>query len=284
VELEQQLEQRLRQELGPKMIEEAREQSTRMLSRTKAAIENAVTEVQEEFQRRSKEELAVVEERAGQISAHIVETIREQLRDGVGDLQRKLVGGRNQLKHTSEELMASLQNSLNNEHNARRGELEQVRADVAAESLRLHEQVGQLDTHIRMLNESVQSWESSLEERLSHMAAEALNNTRAGIEGAADSILRELKTHSAQVIATQMDDAAGNMRIVQKGIIASLSESLKAQSADALQDFEHSMHELAQSSIERLRHRLAGGLSTLVKNLGEQFQFEAGSSNGDRQG
>src|SRR5216683_8118179 len=274
-ELEQQLEQRLRQDLGPKMIEEARQQSTRMLSAAKTAIEKMVGDVQEQFQRSSKEELEVVEQRAGQISAHIVETIREQLRDGVGDLQRKLVDGRNQLRRTSDELLVSLQTSLNDEHNTRRQELEQVRGDVSAESLRLHEQIEQLDSRISTLDESLRSWESGLDGRLSQMASDTLSNTRNEIEDVADGILQELKTRSAQTVGNQMDEAAGNMRIVQKGIVAAVTESLKTQSADALQEFEHSMDELAHSSIERCRNRIATGLNAVVKNLGEQFQAEA---------
>lgn len=283
-ELEQQLEQRLRQELGPKVVEEARQQSSRMLSATKTTMEEIVAEVQEEFQRRSKEELAVVEQRAGQISAHIIDTVREQLRDGVGDLQRKLVDGRNQLRRTSEELLVSLQTTLNDEHNTRREELEQLRVAVAAESLRLHQQVEQLDSRISMVDESLRSWESGLDGRLNQMATDILGNTRNEIECAAGSILQELKTRSTQAVENQMDEAIGNMRIVQKGIIASVSESLKAHAADALQDFEHSMDELAHSSIERCRHRIAAGLNAVVKNLGEQFQAEAsfGSDDSER--
>jgi hypothetical protein len=271
-ELEQQLEQRLRQDLGPKVIEEARQQSASMLSAAKTAIEEMVLGVHEEFQRRSKEELEVVEQRAGQISAHIVETIREQLRDGVGDLQRKLVDGRNQLKRTSDELLVSLQTSLNDEHNRRQGELEQVRGEVAAESLRLHEQIEQLDHRIRMLDESVRSWEAGLDERLGQMASDALQHTRNEIEGVAGSILQELKARGTETLANEMDETVGNMRIVQKGIIVSVSESLKVQSADARQDFERSMDELTHASIERCRNRIATGLSAVVKNLGEQFQ------------
>jgi uncharacterized phage infection (PIP) family protein YhgE len=270
-ELEQQLEQRLRQEMGPKVIEEARQQSTRLLSATKTAIEEMAAQVQEEFRRKSKEELEIVEQRANQIAAHIVESIREQLRDGIGDMQRKLADARSQLVRISDELLASMQSSLNEEHNARRGELEQLRTEVAAESSRLHERVGLLDSHIRMLNESVGSWESSLEERLDQMAVERLNNARNELEGVAGNILQELKTRGAQTIENQVDEAAGNIRIIQKGVVASVSESLKAQSADALQDFEHAMDELAQLSIERCRQRLASGLDSVVKNLGEQF-------------
>jgi len=275
-ELEQQLEQRLRQDLGPKVVNEAREQASRTLSATKTAIETMVAEVQQEFQRRSKEELAVVEERASQISTQIVETIREQLHDGVGDLQRKLADGRNQLKRTGEQLLVSLQTSLSDEHNTRREDLERLRVEVADQSLRLHEQIEQLDNRVSMLHDSLRSWESGLDGRLTQMATETLSNTREQIEAAADSIVQEMKNRGAQTIDNQLDEAAGNMRIIQKGIVASLSESLKAQTAETLQEFERSLDQLTHSSIERCRQRIAAGLNAVVNNLGEQFQAEAG--------
>lgn len=270
-ELEQQLEQRLRQDLGPKVIEETRQQSNRLLSATKTVVEQLVVDVQEEFQRSSKQELQVVEERAAQMSAHIVEYIREQLRDGVGALQRNLVDGSNKLNRTSDELLVSLQTRLNDEHNRRQRELEDLRAEIAAESLRLHEQIQQLDSRISILDESVRSWESGLDERLDQTAGAMVKNARNEIEGVAGSILQELKTRSAQAIADQMDEAAGNMRIVQKGVVASVYESLKAQSAEALQEFEHSMDKLAQSSIERCRNRIAAGLNAVMKNFEDQL-------------
>ena len=270
-ELEQQLEQRLRHYLGPRVVEETREQSERTLSATKAAIEQRVVEVREEFQRKSTEELQVVEQRAGEISARIVENIREQLRDGVGDLQRKLVEGRNQFSRITSELMESLQISLSAEHNARRGELEQLRVEVAAERSRLREEIEQLDSRIGKLDESVRCLESGLDKRLGQMAGDTVKNTRNEIEGVADTVLQEFTARSAQALGRQMDEVAGNMRTVQEGIVASVSDSLKAQSIDALQDFEHSMDELARLSIERWRHRLASGLNALVKNLGEHF-------------
>ena len=270
-ELEQQLEQRLRQDLGPKMVGEAREQSTRVLSETKAAIEQRVSEVREEFQRTSKEELQVVEQRAGEISARIVENIREQLRDGVGDLQRKLVEGRNQFRRITSELLESLQLSLRDEHSARRRELEQLRVEVAAERSRLIEEIEQLDSRIGKLDESVRCLESGLDKRLGQMAGETVKNTRNEIEAVANTMLQEFTVRSAEVFGNQMDETAGNMRSVQEGIVASASDSLKTQSAEALQDFEHSMDEMARISMESWRHRLGSGLSALVRNLGEHF-------------
>jgi len=134
-----------------------------------------------------------------------------------------------------------------------------------------------------MLDESVQAWEADLDERLAQRTGEMVKNTRNEIESVADNILQELKARCAQIVGNQMDEAAGNMRIVQKGVIASVSESLKIQSADALQDFDHSLDQLVHSSIERCRSRIATGLSAVVKNLGEQFSDRAALGSDDRE-
>jgi exonuclease VII small subunit len=172
---------------------------------------------------------------------------------------------------------------LNDEHNARGEELEQLRVQVAAESLRLREQIEQLDSRASMLDESLRSWESGLEEHLSQMATQTVNNTRNEIEGLADNTLQELKARGAQTLSNQMDEAAGDMKIVQQGIVASVSESLKVQSADALQECVRSMGELAHSSIERYRTRIATGLNAVAKNLGEHFQTEPGFGGDDHE-
>ena len=273
-ELEQQLEQRLKQDLGPKMLEEARQQSAQLLSKTQATIELRANEVREEFQKKSREELQVVEQRAHEISAHITQNVREQLRDGVGDLQRKLADGRNHLARLSDELLQSLQSSLHDEHNARLAHLEQLRAAVAVESSRLQEQVEQLNGRIRKLDESVSSLESGLDQRLGQMAADTVKRVRDEMEGISETMLKELTARSGQALESQLDEAAGNMKIVQKGIIASASDSLKAQSAEALRGFEHSMDALARESVERWQLKLADGLSAVLKSLGEQFQRE----------
>jgi len=84
-------------------------------------------------------------------------------------------------------------------------------------------------------------------------------------------MLKEMSARTVQTLEAQMDEAFENMRIVQNGIVAPVSDSLKAQAADALQKFEHSMDELAQLSVERWRQRLATGLNAMVRNLEEQF-------------
>jgi uncharacterized phage infection (PIP) family protein YhgE len=278
-ELEQQLELRLQKDLGPRVLDEARRQSSQLLVNAKEIIDQRTSAANEDFLHRVAGQLQAVEQRAQDIPAQISESVREQLRGGLGEFQQKLLEGGNQLKRLSEELLEFLQHSLNEEHNTRLGELEQVRTAVALESSRLHERIEYLDSRLAKLDESVRSLESGLDQRLSQMASDTLRNTRSELEGAAETVLKEWTTRNVQALGNQLDEACENMKIVQKGIVASVSESLKVQSADALQSFEHSMQELAKLSVERWRLTLAGGLNALVKNLGEQFRFEIESGN-----
>src|SRR5258708_4119413 len=78
-ELEQQLEQRLRQDLGPKIVGEAREQSTRVISETKAAVEQKVSEVRMEFTRTSKEELPALHQPTAEFPPPIANTFPREL-------------------------------------------------------------------------------------------------------------------------------------------------------------------------------------------------------------
>jgi len=278
-ELEQQLELRLQKDLGPRVLDEARRQSAQLLANAKAVVDQRTSEANEDFLHRVAGQLHAVEQRAQEIPAQISESVREQLRGGLGEFQQKLLEGGNQLKRLSEELLEFLQHSLNEEHTTRLGELEQVRTGVTLESSRLHERIEYLDSRIAKLDESVHSLESGLDQRLSQMAADTIRNTRSELESAADTVLKEWTTRNVQALGNQLDEACENMKIVQKGIVASVSESLKGQSADALQAFEHSMQELAKLSVERWRLTLAGGLNALVKNLGEQFRMESESGN-----
>ena len=99
------------------------------------------------------------------------------------------------------------------------------------------------------------------------------------MEGALEVALNELSTRSAEELASQLEEASSNLKIIQKEVEASVSDSLRLHSAEALQSFEHSMEELAQQSVERWRVAFAGGLNSLAKILGEQFVLQA--ANGD---
>lgn len=281
-ELEQQLELRLRKDLGPKVLDEARQQSAHLLSTAKATLDQRTTESHEEFMRRAAEELKVVEQRAQDISAHISANAREHLSRGLDEFHQKLLDGGNSLKRLSEELLQFLQHNLKEEHDAARGDLEQLRASAASESSRLQEHIAHLDNRIAKLNESVCSMESDLDQRLSQMASNLVRDMRGQLKTSADDILEELTTRSVKQLGDQLDEASRKMKTVQSGIVASVSDSVTVQAAEALQSFEHSMEELARFSVERWRLKLAGGLNALAKNLGQQFPLEAEPADKDR--
>jgi hypothetical protein len=274
-ELEQQLELRLKKDLGPRMLDEQRQQCSQLLSAAKTTIDERTTQGYEDFLRRVAKELQVVEQRAQEISSHISQNAREYLNHGLEDFHQRLVEGGNSLKRLSEELLTFLQQNLNAECDMRREDLERLRAIVASESSRLHDHIEYIDVRIRKLEESAHSLESGLDQRLSQMSSNTVRETRDQLDGAVNDILEQLSTRGAKVLSDQLDETSANMKIVQKGIIASSSDSLKAEAAIALQAFEHSMQELAKASVERLRLQLASGLNVLVKNLGEQLQSEA---------
>jgi len=274
-ELEQQLELRLREDLGPRVLEGTRQQSAHLLASAKATIDQQASEGCEEFMRRAAEELKVVERRAQDITARMSENAQEHLRRGLEEFHQKLLEGGNSLKRLSDELLEFLQHNLDAEHDARREDLEKLRASVASESSRLHEQVEYLDTRIAKLDESARCLESGLDQRLSRMSSDTVRVTRSQFESVANEILEDLTTRSVKALGDQLEEASGNMQIVQNGMVASVSESLKVQATNVLQAFEHSMEELARLSVERCRLRLEGGLHALARSLKEEFPLQA---------
>lgn len=275
-ELEQQIEARLRKDLGPRVLDEAREQSAHLLAAAKTTIDQRTSEVRESFRRMATEELGIVEKKAQEISALISENTQEHLRCGLQDFHKKLLDGGNSLKHLSEELLQFLQQNLNAEHNARRGDLDQLRAAVSSESKRLQEQVGSLDTRISKLDQSASSLESGLDQRLSRLSSDTVKDTRSQFESAANEALEDLSARILCLRRDQMEETNENIKTIRQEIVASASDSLKSQATDALQVFKGSMEQLARLSIERWRLKLEGGLNALTKSLNEQFRMETG--------
>jgi hypothetical protein len=273
-ELEQQIEVRLRKDLGPRVLEEARQQSAHLLASAKAVIDQRTNEAHETFLRGAAEEVKVVEKRAQEMSAYISESSQEHFRRGLEQFRQELLDGGNSLKRLSDELLEFLQSKLIAEHDARRGDVEQLRTAVASESARLQQEIEYLDTRIAKLDESAHSLESGLDQRLSRMASDTVKDTRSQFESAASEILEDLATRSVQVLGSQLEETSTNMRVIQDGIVVSVSESLKAQAAEALQTFERSMEHLARLSVERWRLKFEGGLNALAKSLNEQFRVD----------
>jgi hypothetical protein len=271
-ELEEQLWKRLRQDLGTRALEQTRQQSEQVLGAAKATIDQKITAGQGEFRQWVANELQGVTQRAQGLSAEIADRVRQHIRTGVGEFQQHTAEAGKRLDERSEELLQGLRQRLNEEHDAHRWEMQQIQAGVAAESARVEKQVADLTGRIAKLDEAAQRLESGLDKRLGQMASEIVGNARKELEHAIESGLTNMETHSAKELGKQLEDACSHLKVIQKGIEASVSESLQTQVAKIMRSFEHNLEDLAQNSIDQLRRKLSGGFNSLVKILGEHFQ------------
>jgi hypothetical protein len=281
-ELEQQLELRLTQHLTPQVLQHARQQSEQVLEATKTAIDQKTKAAHDDFMRRFTLDLQEVEQRTERLAAAVAQNLHEHLNRGLGELHLEVTDAGAQLKRMSGDLLDVMQQNLVREHEIRSQYLEQVQAAVASESARLQQQIDEIDARMAKLDESAQRLESGLDQRLSKLASDSVRTARAHMEAALELALNELSTRNAEQLGHQLDEASANLKITQKGIEASVSESLKAHAAESLQSFERSMQELAQLSVERWRIAFAGGLNSLVKILGEQFVLQAATGDAVR--
>jgi hypothetical protein len=192
----------------------------------------------------------------------------------LGEFHQHVVDGGNRLKKLSEDLFRVMQHDLGEEHEVRRQEFEQVQSAMATERERLEGEVTQLDSRIAKLDESARGLESGLDKRLGQMASNTLGDVRKQLESATDEILIELETRSSRELGSQVEAAASQLRATQAEIQAAALASLNKQVADTLRVFAQSMGELERESVERLQSTLAGGLSSVVRNLGEHFRGE----------
>jgi hypothetical protein len=274
-ELEQQLELRLKKELGPQMLRQAREQSEQVLESAKTAIDQKTKETYDEFRQRVARDFQAVEQRTQGLSTEVAQNLREHLHRGLGELHQEVIDAGNRLKRLSEDLLGVMEHNLGEEHEAHRKQIEQVRDTVSAEALRLQEQISVLDQRMAKLDESARLLESGLDQRLSKMASDTVRTARGQMDGALEGALNDLAARSTQELGNQLDEAGANLKIIQKGIEASVSESLKIQVNETLQSFEGRMDDLAQKCVERWKIAFAGGLNSLVRILGEQFVLQA---------
>jgi hypothetical protein len=281
-ELQDQVELRLRKELGPRVLDEARSQSAQVLQEAKSAIKQTTSESHAEFRQKVSEDLRAVEERVQGVSADVVENLRDHARRQMGEFHQHVVDAGNRLKRLNEELLEVQQRTLENEHNVRRSELEQLQATVALESSRVQAEVADLNGRIAKLDESVRGLESGLDIRLSKMASNTVSGARTQLESTVDVILEELGTRSTQKLENQVEQAGARLGTIQKEIENAVSESMRVQAAGTLEAFEQSLEELARRSVERCREVLASGLNSLVRSLGDQFRLEP-QSNHDRE-
>jgi predicted nucleic acid-binding Zn-ribbon protein len=168
-----------------------------------------------------------------------------------------------------------MEHNLGEVHDARRQELEQVQVAVALESSRLQEEISDLERRMAKLDESARRLESGLDKRLSQLSSDTMRSARSQLDNALEVVLSELGTRNVQALRNQLAEASANLQTIQKGIEASVSESLRVQVAETLQSFQHRLEELAQQSVERWHLALASTLNSLATTLGEQFRSQA---------
>jgi hypothetical protein len=277
-EVQDQVELRLRKELGPRVLDEARSQSAQVLKEAKGVIKQTTSESHAEFRQKVSEDLRVVEERVQAVSADVVENLHDHARRQMGEFHQHVVDAGNRLKRLSEELLDVQQHTLENEHDERRSELEQMQATVASESSKVRAEVSDLNGRIGKLDESVRGLESGLDIRLSKMASNTVSGARTQLESTVDVILEELGTRSSQKFENQAEQAGARLGNIQKDLENAVSESMRVEAAGALEAFEQRLDELARKSVERCRGALASGLNSLVQSLGNQFRMEPTSS------
>ena len=270
-ELENQLEERLRKDLGPKVLQESRQQCANLLEAADATIHRRTTEGYDAFVHKVTEQLKLVENRAQQASVEISTSTDEHLRRGLADFQQQLLEGGNSLKRLSEQLLEFLQDNLKAEYDARREDLEQLRASVSVESSRLRQEVEVLEGRIAKLNESARSLESGLDQRLSQMAGNVIKDTRSQLENTAAEVLDQFSANTVNSAESQLADTSEKLTTVKKDMLSSFTESLEAEKTVSAQIFEHSMEEVARQTVARWRLKLADSLSALAKNLGERL-------------
>jgi hypothetical protein len=160
--------------------------------------------------------------------------------------------------------------------------MQQVQAGVVSESSRLQAQNTSLATRIAKLDESARHLESDLDARLVRMGSDIISGARTQLEQALDVVLKELGTRNAKEINEQLEKACGQLKTLQKGIEASVSELLKARVTGTLLSFGQTMEELAQDSVGRWRSALGRDLGSLAKTLGEPLRLES-SENSEAQ-
>jgi hypothetical protein len=278
-ELQEQLWKRLRQDLGTQVLHYTREQSEQVLGSARITIEQKISEAQDEFRQQLAGELQAVEQRAQLFSEELASTVRQTFRSGATRFEQQVTDAGTRLEERSEALLQSQQQRLGEDHDARNRELHKLHSAMEVESSRLQTQITDLGSRVAKLDESARRLESDLDARLERMAGDVLSAAHAQLENAAQQVVKQLETRNAQELGNQLDDACGRLRIIQKGIEVSVSESLRSQVAETLQCFEHNVDEIARHSVERWRTALARNLNSLGKLLGEQFRMDLVSGN-----
>jgi len=278
-ELEEQLWLRLRKELGAQILRQTLEQSEQVLGAARVAIDQKITQAQEQFGQNLKTDLQAVEERMRGILTDSAARVRQHIGSGLERFQQRAAEAANVLDRRSEELLLGLTQRLTEEHEAHRWQTQQLQKALAEESSRLQAQITDLRDRVSLLDEAARRLEADFERRLAQKATEIASGAHAQLESAVQGLLSEAETRNAKELSDQLDQACDHLKIIQRGVEASVAETLNSRAAEQLNRFQATAEGLVQQSGKEWRQRLAAGLNTVVNMLGEQFHAEETSQN-----
>jgi hypothetical protein len=277
-EVQEKVGDRLREELSTEVLAKTRQQSEQVLEATKDAIGKRITDVRNQFREQLTQELLKVEHRAQALSDEIATAVHQHYQTGEERLQQQLLEAGIRLERRSEEYFRVLQQRLAEEHGMYRKEMQQVHAAVASEVADLGAETTNLTNRMAALNASAQHLETELEGRLVRIASDIISGARTQLENALNIVLKDLGTRNSKELNAQLDDACNRLKIVQKGIEASVSELVKSKVTDSLVSFGQTIEALAQDSVMRWRSGLAKDLGSMTEILARKFQPEPASS------
>jgi hypothetical protein len=273
-ELEEKLWERLRQDLGRRVLEQTREQSAEILGSAKATIEQKISAESTDFRQRLAAELHAVERRAEVLATELSTTAQQHVRAGIEKLQRRALDAGAHLDRQSEKLVSSLQGQLSESHQAHRGEVEQMQANVVAKAAQLQSEVSDLGARIGTLNESVRRLESELDAHLVRVAGEIVTGAEGQIESAVALALKNLQARGSNEIETSINEMSSHLRTIQNRIENSFIGSVTTQGEDAVQTIALRLEELAEKSTQSWRLTLAKDLKSVANALGRQLRRE----------
>lgn len=270
-EVQDKIATRLHDELGTQVLKQTRHQSDQLLEATKEAIGKRITDVRNQFRELLVQELEKVEQRAHVLSQEITGTVDAHLHTGEEQFQKQVLEVNIRLEKRSEELLRALRQHLSEEHEAYQREMQTIHKGVAAEAAQLHVQTTDLAGRISALDAMAHHLEADLDGRLVRIASDIISGARVQLENALNVVLKDLNTRNAKELSTQLEEACSKLKVVQKGIEASVSDLVKTKVADSLVSFGQTMEILAQDSVGRWRSGLAKDLNSLTRILGERI-------------
>lgn len=274
-ELEEKLWVRLRQDLGTQVLSQVREQSQAMLGTANESINRKLNETRDEFRQHVSQELQTVEQRVQGISAGLTDTVRQHLQKCLDEMNQRSSDAGNRMGREAEDLFRSLQQRLEEDHDAHCQEMRRIQAEFAAESSRLQAQFSDLNGRIAQLDDSARRLETELERRLAQLATDTVSTARTQLEAAVETVLQDLGTRNARELDNQLDHACARLKHVQRETEVSVAESVKNHIAAGVETFERTIEDVGRHAVAGWRTALAHRLSSLARVLGEQFPLEA---------